>query len=155
MSHNSFGHLLRVTTWGESHGPALGCVVDGCPPGIPLEAAEIQHWLDLRKPGTSRFVTQRREPDEVRILSGVFGDDRSGGQVTTGTPISLMIENVDQRSRDYSDIATSFRPGHADYPYFAKYGVRDYRGGGRSSAPNPTARGRSSGRRSAPGPRGS
>ena len=140
MSHNSFGHLLRVTTWGESHGPALGCVIDGCPPGIPLEAAEIQHWLDLRKPGTSRFVTQRREPDEVRILSGVFGDDRSGGQVTTGTPIALMIENVDQRSRDYSDIATSFRPGHADYPYFAKYGVRDYRGGGRSSARETAAR---------------
>ena len=115
-------------------GPALGCVVDGCPPGIPLEAAEIQHWLDRRKPGTSRFVTQRREPDEVKILSGVFADDRTAGQVTTGTPISLMIENVDQRSRDYSDIATSFRPGHADYPYFAKYGVRDYRGGGRSSA---------------------
>ena len=134
MSHNTFGQLLRVTTWGESHGPALGCVVDGCPPGIPLEAAEIQHWLDRRKPGTSRFVTQRREPDEVKILSGVFADDRTAGQVTTGTPISLMIENVDQRSRDYSDIATSFRPGHADYPYFAKYGVRDYRGGGRSSA---------------------
>ena len=140
MSHNTFGHLFRVTTWGESHGPALGCVVDGCPPGVPLDAAEIQHWLDLRKPGTSRFVTQRREPDEVRILSGVFSDDRTGGQVTTGTPISLMIENVDQRSRDYSDIATSFRPGHADYPYFAKYGVRDYRGGGRSSARETAAR---------------
>jgi chorismate synthase len=140
MSHNTFGHLFRVTTWGESHGPALGCVVDGCPPGIPLEAAEIQHWLDRRKPGTSRFVTQRREPDEVKILSGVFSDDRSGGQVTTGTPISLMIENLDQRSRDYSDIATSFRPGHADYPYFAKYGVRDYRGGGRSSARETAAR---------------
>ena len=132
MSHNTFGHLFRVTTWGESHGPALGCVVDGCPPGLPLEAAEIQHWLDRRKPGTSRFVTQRREADEVKILSGVFSDDRTAGQVTTGTPISLMIENMDQRSRDYADIATSFRPGHADYPYFAKYGVRDYRGGGRS-----------------------
>ena len=140
MSHNTFGQLLRVTTWGESHGPALGCVVDGCPPGIPLEAAEIQHWLDRRKPGTSRFVTQRREPDRVKILSGVFSDERTGGQVTTGTPISLMIENVDQRSRDYSDIATSFRPGHADYPYFAKYGVRDYRGGGRSSARETAAR---------------
>ncbi len=140
MSHNTFGQLFRVTTWGESHGPALGCVVDGCPPGIPLEAAEIQRWLDLRKPGTSRFVTQRREPDEVRILSGVFGDERTSGQVTTGAPISLMIENVDQRSRDYSDIATSFRPGHADYPYFAKYGVRDYRGGGRSSARETAAR---------------
>ncbi len=140
MSHNTFGQLLRVTTWGESHGPALGCVVDGCPPGIPLEAPEIQHWLDRRKPGTSRFVTQRREADEVKILSGVFGDDRTGGQVTTGTPISLLIENTDQRSRDYSDIATSFRPGHADYPYFAKYGVRDYRGGGRSSARETAAR---------------
>ena len=140
MSHNTFGHLFRVTTWGESHGPALGCVVDGCPPGIPLEAAEIQHWLDRRKPGTSRFVTQRREPDEVKILSGVFSDDRTAGQVTTGTPISLMIENLDQRSRDYSEIATSFRPGHADYPYFAKYGVRDYRGGGRSSARETAAR---------------
>ena len=140
MSHNTFGHLFRVTTWGESHGPALGCVVDGCPPGIALDAGEIQHWLDLRKPGTSRFVTQRREPDEVRILSGVFSDDRTYGQVTTGTPISLMIENLDQRSRDYSDIATSFRPGHADYAYFAKYGVRDYRGGGRSSARETAAR---------------
>ncbi len=140
MSHNSFGQIFRVTTWGESHGPALGCVVDGCPPGLPLEAAEIQHWLDLRKPGSSRFVTQRREPDEVKILSGVFSDERTGGQVTTGTPISLMIENLDQRSRDYSDIATSFRPGHADYPYFAKYGVRDYRGGGRSSARETAAR---------------
>jgi chorismate synthase len=140
MSHNTFGHLFRVTTWGESHGPALGCVVDGCPPGLKLDAADIQHWLDRRKPGTSRFVTQRREPDEVKILSGVFADDRTDGQVTTGTPISLMIENVDQRSRDYSDIATSFRPGHADYAYFAKYGVRDYRGGGRSSARETAAR---------------
>jgi chorismate synthase len=140
MSHNTYGHLFRVTTWGESHGPALGCVVDGCPPGLRLDAADIQHWLDRRKPGTSRFVTQRREPDEVRILSGVFADERTGGQVTTGTPISLMIENVDQRSRDYSDIARSFRPGHADYAYFAKYGVRDYRGGGRSSARETAAR---------------
>jgi chorismate synthase len=134
MSYNSFGHLLRVTTWGESHGPALGCVVDGCPPGIALTPEDIQTWLDKRKPGTSKFVTQRAEPDQVRILSGVFEDARTGGPVTTGTPISLMIENVDQRSRDYSDIAQSFRPGHADFTYFAKYGVRDYRGGGRSSA---------------------
>ncbi len=140
MSHNTFGHLFRVTTWGESHGPALGCVVDGCPPGLALTEADIQHWLDRRRPGTSRFVTQRREPDAVRILSGVFADERTPGQVTTGTPISLMIENVDQRSRDYSDIATSFRPGHADFAYFAKYGVRDYRGGGRSSARETAAR---------------
>ncbi|MGC1303013.1 MAG: chorismate synthase, partial [Caulobacteraceae bacterium] len=122
MSHNSFGHLFRVTTWGESHGPALGCVVDGCPPGLSLTEAEVQHWLDRRKPGTSRFVTQRREPDAVRILSGVFEDERTGGPVTTGTPISMMIENVDQRSKDYGEIATQFRPGHADYAYFAKYG---------------------------------
>ena len=140
MSHNTFGHLFRVTTWGESHGPALGCVVDGCPPGIPLKAEDIQVWLDKRRPGQGKFVTQRREPDAVRILSGVFEDERSGGQVTTGTPISLMIDNVDQRSRDYSDIATSFRPGHADYAYFAKYGVRDYRGGGRQSARETAAR---------------
>jgi chorismate synthase len=140
MSHNSFGHLLRVTTWGESHGPALGCVVDGCPPGIPLTEADVQVWLDRRRPGQGRFVSQRQEPDQVRILSGVFADARSGGQVTTGTPISMMIENVDQRSRDYSDIATRFRPGHADYAYFAKYGVRDYRGGGRQSARETAAR---------------
>ena len=140
MSYNSFGHMLRVTTWGESHGPALGCVVDGCPPGVPLTAADIQVWLDLRRPGTSKFVTQRQEPDQVRILSGVFEDARTNGQVTTGTPISLMIENVDQRSKDYSDIARAFRPGHADYTYFAKYGVRDYRGGGRSSARETAAR---------------
>ncbi len=134
MSHNTFGHLFRVTTWGESHGPALGCVVDGCPPGIPLTEADIQVWLDKRRPGQGKFVTQRQEPDAVKILSGVFEDARTGGQVTTGTPISMIIENVDQRSRDYSDIATRFRPGHADYAYFAKYGVRDYRGGGRQSA---------------------
>jgi chorismate synthase len=140
MSHNSFGHLLRVTTWGESHGPALGCVVDGCPPGIPLAEADIQVWLDKRRPGQGRFVTQRQEPDAVRILSGVFEDEKSGGQVTTGTPISMIIDNVDQRSRDYSDIATKFRPGHADYAYFAKYGVRDYRGGGRQSARETAAR---------------
>ncbi len=134
MSHNTFGHLFRVTTWGESHGPALGCVVDGCPPGLALSAAELQHWLDRRKPGSSRFVTQRREPDEVKILSGMFEG------VTTGTPISLMIENVDQRSKDYGEIANQYRPGHADYTYEAKYGVRDYRGGGRSSARETAAR---------------
>ena len=140
MSHNSFGHLFRVTTWGESHGPALGCVVDGCPPGLALTAEDVQVWLDLRRPGQGKFVTQRQEPDAVKILSGVFQDERTDGQVTTGTPISMLIENVDQRSRDYSEIATSFRPGHADYPYFAKYGVRDYRGGGRASARETAAR---------------
>jgi chorismate synthase len=140
MSHNTFGHLFRVTTFGESHGVALGCVVDGCPPGLPLEAAEIQAELDRRRPGQSRFTTQRREPDEVKILSGVFGDDRTGGQVTTGTPIALQIENVDQRSKDYSDIREKYRPGHADYAYDRKYGVRDYRGGGRSSARETAAR---------------
>ena len=134
MSHNTFGHLFRVTTWGESHGPALGCVVDGCPPGIPLTEADIQVWLEKRRPGQGKFVTQRQEPDAVKILSGVFEDEHTGGQVTTGTPISMIIENVDQRSHDYSGIATRFRPGHADYAYFAKYGVRDYRGGGRQSA---------------------
>jgi chorismate synthase len=140
MSHNSFGHLFRVTTWGESHGPALGCVVDGCPPGLRLTEADIQVWLDKRRPGQGKFVTQRQEPDAVKILSGVFQDDRTAGQVTTGTPISMIIENVDQRSRDYSEIATAFRPGHADYPYFAKYGVRDYRGSGRASARETAAR---------------
>jgi chorismate synthase len=133
MSHNTFGHLFRMTTWGESHGAAIGCVVDGCPPLIPLEAADIQTYLDRRKPGRSRFTTQRREPDAVRILSGVFTDD-AGRQVTTGTPISLMIDNVDQRAKDYSDIKDKFRPGHADFTYWQKYGIRDYRGGGRSSA---------------------
>ena len=128
MSLNSFGRVFRFTTWGESHGPAIGAVVDGCPPGLALTEADIQPWLDLRKPGTSKFTTQRREADEVRILSGVF-EGR-----TTGTPISLMIENTDQRSKDYSDVAKSYRPGHADYAYDAKYGFRDYRGGGRSSA---------------------
>ena len=132
MSHNTFGHLFRVTTWGESHGPAIGCVVDGCPPLIPLTEADIQPLLDLRKPGGSRFVTQRQEADQVRILSGVFDD--GDGPVTTGTPISLMIENTDQRSKDYGEIARAFRPGHADYAYQTKYGVRDHRGGGRSSA---------------------
>ncbi|MGF3025109.1 chorismate synthase [Methylobacterium aquaticum] len=141
MSHNSFGHLFRVTTFGESHGPALGCVVDGCPPLIPLEAAEIQAELDRRRPGQSRFTTQRQEPDQVRILSGVFADERTGGRaLTTGTPIALMIENVDQRSKDYSEIRDSYRPGHADYAYDAKYGIRDYRGGGRSSARETAAR---------------
>lgn len=134
MSHNTFGHLFRVTTWGESHGPAIGCIVDGCPPGLALTAEMIQTFLDQRRPGTSRFVTQRQEPDSVKILSGVFEDDRTGGPVTTGTPISLMIENVDQRSKDYSEIRDRYRPGHADQTYDAKYGVRDYRGGGRSSA---------------------
>ncbi len=128
MSWNSFGRVLRFTTWGESHGPAIGAVVDGCPPGIALTEDDIQPWLDKRRPGTSRFTTQRREPDEVRILSGVFKGR------TTGTPISLMIENVDQRSKDYSEVAKAYRPGHADYAYDAKYGFRDHRGGGRSSA---------------------
>ena len=140
MSHNTFGHLFRVTTFGESHGPALGCVIDGCPPGIPLETGEIQAELDRRRPGQSRFTTQRREPDEVRLLSGVFADDRTGQQVTTGTPIALLIENVDQRSKDYSDIRDKYRPGHADYAYDVKYGLRDYRGGGRSSARETAAR---------------
>jgi len=132
MSHNSFGHLFRVTTWGESHGPAIGCVVDGCPPGIALTEADIQPWLDRRKPGGSKFVTQRGEADQVRILSGTFDD--GAGPVTTGTPISLLIENTDARSKDYGEIARTYRPGHADYVYQAKYGVRDHRGGGRSSA---------------------
>ncbi|MFP5448358.1 MAG: chorismate synthase [Alphaproteobacteria bacterium] len=140
MSHNTFGHLFRVTTWGESHGPALGCVIDGCPPGLSLSPEDVQVWLDQRRPGQGKFVTQRQEPDAVRILSGVFEDDRTGGPVTTGTPISMMIENTDQRSRDYSEIAQAFRPGHADYAYFAKYGVRDYRGGGRASARETAAR---------------
>lgn len=140
MSHNSFGHLFRVTTWGESHGPALGCVIDGCPPNVPIRIADIQSALDKRRPGTSKFVTQRREPDTVKILSGVFEDDRTDGPVSTGAPISLMIENVDQRSKDYSDIRDKYRPGHADLTYDAKYGVRDYRGGGRSSARETAAR---------------
>ena len=134
MSHNSFGHLFRFTTFGESHGPAIGCVVDGCPPGIPLSEADIQADLDRRKPGQSKYVTQRKEPDQVRILSGVFQDERMPAQITTGTPIALLIENLDARSKDYSDIRDKFRPGHADYTYWAKYGVRDYRGGGRQSA---------------------
>lgn len=128
MSYNTFGRVFRFTTWGESHGPAIGAVVDGCPPGLTLSEAEVQPFLDKRRPGQSRFTTQRQEPDQVRILSGVF-EGR-----TTGTPISLMIENVDQRSKDYSEVANAYRPGHADYAYDAKYGFRDYRGGGRSSA---------------------
>ncbi len=134
MSVNTFGRVLRFTTWGESHGPALGAVVDGCPPGMPLNEAWIQPFLDARKPGTSKFTTQRREPDAVKILSGTF-EGR-----TTGTPIALMIENTDQRSKDYSEVAKAYRPGHADYAYDAKYGFRDYRGGGRSSARETAAR---------------
>jgi len=128
VSHNSFGHLFRVTTWGESHGPAIGCVVDGCPPRLALSEADIQPWLDRRRPGQSKFVTQRQEPDTVKILSGVFEG------MTTGTPIALVIENQDQRSKDYGEIRDRFRPGHADLTYELKYGIRDYRGGGRSSA---------------------
>ncbi len=148
MSHNTFGHLFRVTTWGESHGAAIGCVVDGCPPRIPLSEADIQGYLDKRRPGQSRYTTQRQEPDQVKILSGVFTDEATGEQVTTGTPISLMIENVDQRSKDYSEIKERYRPGHADYAYDAEIrhprlsrrrpllGARDgdARGGGRHRA---------------------
>jgi chorismate synthase len=134
MSFNTFGHLFRVTTWGESHGPALGCTVDGCPPGVPLSEADIQPWLDRRKPGQSRFTTQRREDDRVEILSGVYEG------MTTGTPIQLMIRNTDQRSKDYGEIAQKFRPGHADITYHLKYGLRDPRGGGRSSARETAAR---------------
>ena len=128
MTFNTFGHLFRFTTWGESHGPAIGAVVDGCPPGLALSEGDVQPWLDKRRPGTSRFTTQRQEPDQVRILSGIYNGR------TTGTPIHLMIDNVDQRSKDYGDIAQAYRPGHADYAYDAKYGLRDPRGGGRSSA---------------------
>ena len=134
MSFNTFGQLFRVTTFGESHGVAIGCVVDGCPSRIPLAAADIQHDLDRRRPGQSRFTTQRREPDTVRILSGVFAEDGGEGTLTTGAPIALVIDNVDARSKDYSDIVHAYRPGHADYTYDAKYGIRDHRGGGRSSA---------------------
>lgn len=140
MSHNSFGHLFRVTTWGESHGLALGCVVDGCPPGITFTEAEIQAYLDKRKPGQSKYTTQRREPDQVRVLSGVLLGDDGVTMTTTGTPISMMIENTDQRSKDYGEIARQYRPGHADYTYDVKYGIRDYRGGGRSSARETAAR---------------
>ena len=134
MSINSFGHLFRVTTWGESHGPALGATVDGCPPNVPVDEAMLQHWMDMRKPGQNKYTTQRREADQVRILSGVFEGK------TTGTPVQLMIENTDQRSKDYGDIAEKFRPGHADITYWQKYGIRDYRGGGRSSARETAAR---------------
>ncbi len=139
MSHNSFGHLFRITTWGESHGPAIGCVVDGCPPGIPLTEADIQAYLDKRKPGQSKYTTQRKEPDTVEILSGVF-EAEGGEQVTTGTPIALEIKNQDARSKDYGDIKDKFRPGHADYTYFLKYGLRDWRGSGRASARETAAR---------------
>ena len=134
MSHNTFGHIFRVTTFGESHGPAIGCVVDGCPPGIALSETDIQRDLERRRPGQSKFVTQRQEADAVKILSGIFQDERMAEQLTTGTPIGLLIENMDQRSKDYSEIRDKYRPGHADYTYEAKYGVRDYRGGGRQSA---------------------
>ena len=134
MSFNTFGHIFRVTTWGESHGPAIGCTVDGCPPGVAVSEADLQPWLDARKPGQNKFTTQRKEADAVRILSGTF-EGR-----TTGTPIQLMIENTDQRSKDYGDIAQAFRPGHADITYHQKYGLRDYRGGGRSSARETAAR---------------
>jgi chorismate synthase len=140
MSHNTFGHLFRVTTWGESHGPALGCVVDGCPPGIRFTPDEIQHWLDKRKPGQSSFVTQRREDDIVKVLSGVMPDADGVTLITTGTPVSMLIENTDQRSKDYGEIARQYRPGHADFTYDTKYGIRDYRGGGRSSARETAAR---------------
>ena len=134
MSINSFGHLFRFTTWGESHGPALGATIDGCPPGVAIDAANIQHWLDKRRPGQNKNTTQRNEPDAVEILSGVFEGH------STGTPIQLMIRNTDQRSKDYGDIAQTFRPGHADITYHQKYGLRDYRGGGRSSARETAAR---------------
>jgi len=140
MSHNTFGHLFRVTTWGESHGPSLGCVVDGCPPGIRFTPDEIQHWMDKRKPGQSSFVTQRREDDIVKVLSGVMPDADGVTLITTGTPVSMLIENTDQRSKDYGEIARQYRPGHADFTYDTKYGIRDYRGGGRSSARETAAR---------------
>mgnify|MGYP003665765284 CR=1 FL=1 len=140
MSFNTFGHMFRVTTWGESHGPALGAIVDGCPPGLALSEADIQPYLDKRRPGQSRHVSPRQEADQVEILSGTFEDDRTGGPVTTGAPISLMIRNQDVRSSDYDAIRDVWRPGHADYTYDAKYGIRDYRGGGRSSARETAAR---------------
>jgi len=140
MSHNTFGHLFRVTTWGESHGPALGAVVDGCPPGLRFKLEDLQVWLDKRKPGQSRFVTQRREDDLVKVLSGVMLDADGETMISTGTPISMLIENTDQRSKDYGEIARQYRPGHADYSYDVKYGIRDYRGGGRSSARETAAR---------------
>src|SRR6202166_1126691 len=141
MSFNTFGHMFRVTTFGESHGVALGCVVDGCPPRIPLSAADIQRDLDRRRPGQSKFVTQRREPDQVRILSGTFIDPASGTEMTLGTPIALVIDNVDARSKDYDAIAETYRPGHADYTYDVKYGLRDRSGSGRAAARETAARG--------------
>ena len=140
MSFNTFGRLFRFTSFGESHGPAIGCVVDGCPPRIPLEAVDIQRELDRRRPGQSRFTTQRQEPDIVKVMSGVFNDEATGQQVTTGTPIMLLIENIDQRSKDYSAIKDKYRPGHAGYTYDVKYGITDYRGGGRASARETAAR---------------
>src|ERR1700757_2934025 len=140
MSFNTFGHIFRFTSFGESHGAAIGCVVDGCPPQIPLGVDDIQRELDRRRPRQSRFPTQRREPDLVKIMSGLFTDERTGQQVTTGTPIMLMIENVDQRPKDYSDIKDKYRPGHAGYTYDVKYGITDYRGGGRASARETAAR---------------
>jgi chorismate synthase len=140
MSYNTFGHLFRVTTWGESHGPAIGCVVDGCPPRIAISEADIQTYMDRRRPGQSRFTTQRREPDQVKILSGVFENEESGALMTTGTPISLLIDNVDARSKDYDAIRDRYRPGHADFTYQAKYGIRDWRGSGRASARETAAR---------------
>src|SRR3974390_213983 len=134
MSFNTFGHLFRVTTFGESHGPAIGCVVDGCPPGIALTETDIQPYLDKRRPGQSRFNSHRRAPNERKSLSGVLREEASGTQVTTGTPIAVVIDNIDQRSREYSDIKEKYRPGHADYTYDAKYGIRVYRGGGPPSA---------------------
>ena len=133
MSHNTFGKMLRLTTWGESHGEAIGCVLDGCPPNIELSIDEIQSYLDKRKPGQSKYTTQRKEDDKIEILSGTIKSN-SGNHLTTGTPISLLIKNKDQRSRDYGEINDKFRPGHADFTYIKKYGLRDYRGGGRSSA---------------------
>ena len=141
MSFNTFGHMFRVSTWGESHGPALGCVVDGCPPGLEITLAEIQSFMDKRRPGQSRFTTQRQEADIVEVLSGVLPhESKDGVLITTGTPISMLIKNTDQRSKDYSEIKDRYRPGHADFTYDAKYGIRDYRGGGRSSARETAAR---------------
>lgn len=140
MSHNTFGHLFRVTTWGESHGVALGCVIDGCPPGIVFTLSDVQSYLNKRRPGQSKYTTQRKELDQVEVLSGVIVQDDGMTLVTTGTPISLLIRNADQRSKDYDSIADQYRPGHADYTYDVKYGIRDFRGGGRASARETAAR---------------
>ncbi|UTO27768.1 chorismate synthase [Bartonella harrusi] len=140
MSHNTFGHLFRVTTWGESHGAALGCVIDGCPPGVTFTVGEIQSYLDKRRPGQSKYTTQRRELDQIEVLSGIVIQDDGTTLVTTGTPISLLIHNMDHRSKDYGAIAHQYRPGHADYTYDVKYGIRDFRGGGRASARETAAR---------------